>query len=73
MKYCHNVSALRSPEREAHARAGWVHVTGGILRHFRALSTPEHAASRQSCSQSFVHARPPVTQTVGRLPARSTL
>ena len=26
------------------------------LRHFLALSLPEHAASQQSCSQSFVHA-----------------
>ena len=38
-----------------------VHLTGGILRHFRTFSTPEHAASRQSCSWSFIHARPPAS------------
>jgi hypothetical protein len=30
-----------------------------LMRHFRALSTPAHAAARQSCSRSFIDAHPP--------------
>ena len=39
-----------------------VHLTGGILRHFRALSTPEQNPALGVLSTS---AHPQVTQTVG--------
>jgi hypothetical protein len=40
-----------------------VHLTGGILRHFQALSTPEQNPALEVLSTS---AHPQVTQTVGR-------
>jgi hypothetical protein len=40
-----------------------VHLTGGILRHFRALSTPEQNPALGVLSRP---AHPQVTQTVGR-------
>ena len=40
-----------------------VHLTGGILRHFRALSTPEQNPALGVLSTP---AHPQVTQTVGR-------
>jgi len=42
-----------------------VHLTGGILRHFRVFSTPEQNPALEVLSTP---AHPPVTQTVGRLP-----
>ena len=41
-----------------------VHLTGGILRHFRAFSTPEQNPALEVLSRP---AHPQVTQTVGRL------
>ena len=35
----------------------WVHLTGGILRHFRAFFYTQ----TESCSRSFIYARPPAS------------
>ena len=44
-----------------------VHLTGGILRHFRAFSTPEQ---NPALKVLFTPAHPQVTQTVGWLRAK---
>jgi hypothetical protein len=41
-----------------------VHLTGGILRHFQALSTPKQNPALEVLSTP---AHPQVTQTVGRI------
>jgi hypothetical protein len=44
-----------------------VHLTGGILRHFQALSTPKQNPALEVLSTP---AHPQVTQTVRRLPVK---
>ena len=64
------LSALKLSGAKLKAAQHSVHLTGGILRHFRAFSTPKQNPALEVLSPP---AHPQVTQTVRPLPCKFAL